>query len=284
MIKFTDEEFQRLTAYISEGYGIDLSKKRTLAECRMSLEMEKRQISSLTEFLSQMRADKTGRLAAALIDRLTTNYTFFLREQTHFDFLEQEILPQLSPAAASFQIWCAGCSTGEECYTLAMLLAAYRDHGGWLPPVRILATDISEQAMRVAMEARYPSKALEQLPEAWRRSYCRTDGTGFFTLRDDLRKMISFRKMNLMRPYAGHEQYDLVLCRNVMIYFNEAARKQLTQRLAGSLKKGGYLFIGHTELLPAEQTLLTCVRPAIYQKARRDGQEKGQRRVSGGIG
>ena len=284
LMKFSDAEFERLTAYISEYYGIDLTKKRTLAECRLSMEMEKRKIASLTDFLNLMQADKTGRLSAALIDRLTTNYTFFLREQSHFEFLEREILPHISHAAPAFQIWCAGCSTGEECYTLAMLLSAYRDGGGWLPPVRILATDISEQALHRAVQAHYPAKALEQLPAAWRRAYCRVDETGAFTIRDEVRGMVAFRKMNLMRPYAGHQQYDLILCRNVMIYFHDAARKTLTQRLAGSLKKGGYLFIGHTELLPREQTAFTCVRPAIYQKARGVGNENGLFGADGGIG
>ena len=266
MIKFTDEEFQRLTAYVAEHYGIDLSKKRTLAECRLSLELDKLHIPTLGAFLERLHADKTGQLAAVMMNRLTTNYTYFLRENSHFDFLTQEILPALPAEADGFRAWCAGCSTGEECYTLAMTLCAYRDGGGWLPPVQILATDLSEPVLRKAQAARYPAKDLETLPPAWRLAYCRMDGTEHFVIREEVRRMVSFQRMNLMRPYAGHGVYDLILCRNVMIYFHENARKRLTERLAKSLKPGGYLFTGHTELLPRDQTAFTYLRPAIYQK------------------
>ena len=266
MTRFTDEEFARLVAHVESHYGIDLSKKRTLAECRLRLELDRLQIPSLGAFLDRVEADRTGQLATAMMNRLTTNYTFFLRERSHFDFLTREILPRLPSDAKSFQIWCAGCSTGEECYTLAMVLSAYRDGGGWLPPVEILATDLSERALHRAQAARYPAKAMEALPAAWRQAYCRADGDGHFAVREELRRMVAFRKMNLMRPYAGHSVYDLVFCRNVIIYFSEPARRRLTERLGKSLKPGGYLFTGHTELLPREQTVFTYIEPAIYQK------------------
>ena len=275
MIRFSDEEFQRLVTYVAEHYGIDLSKKRALAECRLSLELDQLHFTTLHEFLDHLETDRTGRLASLMMNRLTTNYTFFLRESSHFEFLEQEILPTLSHSLDSFRIWCAGCSTGEECYTLAMWLAAYRDNGGWLPPVQILGTDLSELVLNKAQAARYPSGALEKLPSFWRRAYCKMDGKDHFVIREEVRQMVEFRKMNLMRPYAGHGVYDLILCRNVMIYFHEKSRRQLTQNLSKSLKDGGYLFIGHTELLSRDQTLFTYVCPAIYRKMGKDRYEEG---------
>ena len=283
MIRFTNKEFAQFVDYVVSNYGIDLSKKQTLVECRLNMEMEKRGIGSLAEFLRLIQQDKTGRLSAVLMNRLTTNYTFFLREASHFTFLEQEILPNIAPGTESYRILCAGCSTGEECYTLAMLLTAYRDRGNWLPPVHILATDISERALHTAKAAEYPAKAMELLPESWQKAYCCPNGRDSFCLRPMIRDMVTFRKMNLVKPYMGQAQYDLVLCRNVMIYFNDESRKTLTQKIYGGLKPGGYLFIGHTELLPRDQEMFEYICPAIYRKARDKRYEENQNCAGGRI-
>ena len=127
MIRFTNREFELLKQYMGKQYGIDLSKKRTIAECRMSPELEKHGISSLKQYMELMEADRSGRLRTILLNRLTTNYTYFFREPKHFEFLEKKILPEVKPEPGRFvyRIWSAGCSSGEECYTLAMLLQDY---------------------------------------------------------------------------------------------------------------------------------------------------------------
>ena len=263
MIRFTGKEFEALIKYMNSHY--DLSKKRVIAECRMSQEMEKKGITSLKQYMEMMEADRTGRMRAALLNRLTTNYTYFMREPKHFEFLEQSILPQIRPETAKspFRVWSAGCSSGEECYTLQN----YTDGGGWLPSFEILGTDLSENVIGKAKDGRYPLGELDAIPLFWQQKYCRKEkDKGSFTIIPKLREKVRFQNMNLLRPNVGIERFDLILCRNVMIYFNEAARKQLTQRLAGSLKKGGYLFVGHTELLPRDHELLAYVRPAVYRK------------------
>lgn len=262
---FTDGEFDRLVSYVETRYGIDLRKKRTLAECRLGLEMAKQGIDTLSAFLDGIGADRTGRLEAALMNRLTTNYTFFMREDSHFTFLTDQILPEVSGRADCFRAWSAGCASGEEAYTLAMTLldAAQRQP---LPRCEILATDISEAALEKAKAAKYPIRALERLPERWRQSYCRQEGEMFY-LREQVKRLVTFQKMNLMTPCAGQERYDLILCRNVMIYFGEEARRRLAERLYASLKHGGYLFVGHTELLTRDEQRFAYICPAIYRKA-----------------
>lgn len=269
MIRFTGKEFEILIKYMNERYGIDLSKKRVIAECRLSQEMEKRGITSLKQYMEMMEADRSGRMRAALLNRLTTNYTYFMREPKHFEFLEQTILPQLRPETAKvpFRVWSAGCSSGEECYTLAMLLQNYADGGGWIPSFEILGTDVSESVIGKAKEGRYPLSELAAIPPFWQQKYCRKEKEkGDFIIVPQLREKVRFQMMNLLRPNAGIARFDLILCRNVMIYFDDASRKKLIENLYRALKPGGYLFVGHTELLPRDHELLTYVRPAIYRK------------------
>ena len=264
MMRFSDAEFRRLNAYIAGKYGINLTKKQTLCECRLGLEMGRWGATSLDAFLDAVQADRTGRMEAAMINRLTTNYTYFLRESDHFDFLTRQILPALPAGTERYRAWCAGCATGEECYSLAMTLADYACRAP-LPPPDILGTDVSEAALEKARLARYPLRELDQLPPRWQSAYCRRAGDGF-EIREEIRKSVTFQKMNLMRPYAGQARYDLILCRNVMIYFGEEARRMLADRLYAALAHGGYLFIGHTELLARDQTRFEYVCPAVYRK------------------
>lgn len=269
LIRFTEEEFRKLVKYMSEQFGIDLSKKKILAECRLNGELEKRGGITMSEFLRQMEADKTRQLESILLNRLTTNYTYFMREPKHFNFLKENILPAIKPewGRISYQIWCAGCSSGEECYTLAMLLQDYKDQGGFLPPYSILGTDISEQALSAAESGRYPVRELENIPESWRKKYLvGGENDEFFEITAAIRSKVRFRRMNLLKPSAGLGEYDLVLCRNVMIYFHEESRKKLIEKLYRALKPGGYLFVGHTELLPRNHELFDYVCPAVYRK------------------
>lgn len=267
MTRFTDEEFARLVAHVESHYGIDLSKKRTLAECRLRLELDRLQIPSLGAFLDRVEADRTGQLATAMMNRLTTNYTFFLRERSHFDFLTREILPRLTSDAKSFQIWCAGCSTGEECYTLAMLLSDYEQSGKILPYYEILGTDASDAVVKAAQEARYSARELSDIPPTWQSRYIKIQDEGkSFTVVPEIRRHCKFRQMNLLAPTSTTRLFDIIFCRNVMIYFSEEARGKLVDLLYRALKPGGYLFVGHTELLAWNSTMFQYVCPAVYRK------------------
>jgi len=269
VIRFTDEEFAELVAFISQNYGIDLTKKRILAECRLNSDIKKSGQTSLGGYLRQIKHDKTGRLETELLNRLTTNYTFFLRENKHFEFLEKQILPEIPSGADSpvYRIWCAGCSSGEECYTLSMYFHSYMKQHGVRLPFHILGTDISEKSLKKAEEGRYALREISNIPEQWQQEYCLIDRENeCFTIRPEIRQPVRFCRMNLMKPFAGQRQYDLILCRNVMIYFNEESRKRLLEGLYDSMKKGGYLFLGHTELLPRNHEFFQYICPAVYRK------------------
>lgn len=269
MIHFTDDEFKRLRDYIISQYGIDLTKKRILAECRMSNELEKQGIASMGEFLDRMESDRTDQLRSMLLNRLTTNYTYFMREPAHYEYLERTILPELGRdrKKSSFHIWSAGCSTGEESYTIVMMLKNFERTGGWLPPYSVKGTDISERAVNLAKAGRYPVSELEHIPEAWRQSYTAVEPDGrHFTVSPGVKEKAEFLCMNLLKPYGGIGEYDLIFCRNVMIYFDEESRKKLLEALYRALKPDGRLFVGHTELLPRNHQLFEYICPAVYKK------------------
>ncbi|MCQ4636940.1 protein-glutamate O-methyltransferase CheR [Anaerovorax odorimutans] len=266
MIRLEEQEFADIVEYMLGHYGINLEKKKVLIECRMARELEKQGMTSFRGYLELLKKDRTGKIADEMINRLTTNYTYFFREVNHFQILKSEIFPDLfqKKQFGTVNIWCAGCSTGEECYTLTMTLREYTALTGQSASVRILATDISEDALRRAREGIYPIREIESIPLNLRQEYCHvTEDKKSFRIDDRLKENICFKRQNLMDPAAA-EKYDLILCRNVMIYFDRASRRKLIKKLENCLTPGGYLLIGHAELLAKEETCLESVHPAVY--------------------
>lgn len=268
VIRLREKEFAEIVQYMLMKYGINLEKKKVLIECRMTKELERQGLTSFETYMEMLRKDKTGKLSAEMVNRLTTNYTYFMREPIHFSLLEESIFPNLfqSRNYRTCNIWCAGCSTGEEIYTLAMALEEYGEKGERRSPVKILASDISQEALKKAMDGRYPIKELEGIPLAWQKKYCRIENKKFFEIQERLRNQIRFQIHNLMEAPPGNEKFDLILCRNVMIYFDRPSRAKLVRMLEDSLNPGGYLLIGHAELLSREETSLEAIYPAVYRK------------------
>jgi chemotaxis protein methyltransferase CheR len=268
VIRLKEKEFAEIVEYMKTNYGINLEKKKVLIECRMTKILEKYELSSFREYLDQMYKDRSGKMQDDMVNRLTTNYTYFLREQEHFDILKQYIFPELFEKRQfkNITIWCAGCSTGEECYTLAMALEEYRGKANLNFHIKILATDISEEVLEQARRAVYPDREWKRIPERWRGKYCQTVDSKNFEIDEKIKYYVHFQKQNLMTPCVKQEQFDLILCRNVMIYFDKVSKEKLIKKLEKSLNPGGYLLIGHAELLSRDETELEAVYPAIYKK------------------
>lgn len=205
MIRLNDREFCEIVEYIRDNYGINLEKKQVLIECRMARELEKRGLTSFAQYMEQMRKDRTGEMAGEMVNRLTTNYTYFMREPAHFSILHYKILPELfeNRKMGVCSIWNAGCSTGEEVYSIAMLIQDYRDRFERMPAVRILATDISAEVLRKAEKGVYPLKEMEDLPDLWKRKYCTAGDSHTFQVDEKLKYNIRFRRHNLMEMPPG---------------------------------------------------------------------------------
>jgi len=215
----------------------------------------------------------SGAELVRMLDAISTNLTSFFREEEHFDFLKQEVFPtyltgnnRIMPRR--FRFWSAGCSTGEEPYSLAISLLEYFGKSHCFN-VKILATDISTKALSKAKEGVYPAASLEKISESMARKYfLKGYGSheGYFRIKPSLTAMIEFKRFNLMEPFLFKEAFNLILCRNVMIYFDKKTQQVLVNKLYDTLHEGGYLLIGHSESLTGTDHSFMYIRPSVYQK------------------
>lgn len=267
-MRLTEDEFLNIVEFMRKNYGINLEKKKVLIECRLSRTVENCGAGSFGQYMEMLRQDRTGKMTEEMVSRLTTNYTYFLRESVHFSVLEKTVLPELAARNRNgfCNVWCAGCSTGEEAYTLAMLLQDFREKTPAAPSMRILATDISQEVLTKAEQGIYPASQWGNIPREWQKKYCHMVDEKSFQINDKIKYHIRFKKQNLLGTERGAEMFDFIFCRNVMIYFDKESKVKLLRRLEASLKPGGYLFIGLAELFGREETKLRPVCPAVYRK------------------
>ncbi|MGN0620573.1 MAG: CheR family methyltransferase [Porcipelethomonas sp.] len=266
-LKITDSEFNRLVKFMKSTYGIDLSRKRILIEGRLSNIIIEKGCTNFTDYLNMVFADETGKETVTLVNKLTTNHTYFMREAQHFEFMKQVFLPQVEKTVhdRDVRIWCAASSSGEEPYTIAMTIDDYfgSRKKGW--DLRILATDISTDVLQKAQRAIYPAEALNALPHGWKEKYFTRNADGTYKVVDRIRKEVIFRQFNLMEPIVYKKPYHLISCRNVMIYFDTETKNNLVERFYDVTRDGGYLFIGHAESV-SKSSRYKFIQPAIYQK------------------
>lgn len=269
MMTITDKEFWRFVQYIHDNFGIDLSKKKTLVEVRLSNLLEKKGYNKISDYMNFVLADRSGEEITELLNRITTNHTFFMREQEHFQFMSKIVLPNLKRnlKEKDLRIWSAGCSTGEEPYTLMMLIfdALGLDQMNW--DTSLLATDISLKALKLAQEGIYPEEALYNVPNVWKRRYFRPCDNHEYQVADEIKREVIFRKLNLMdEKFPFRRKFQVIFCRNVMIYFDHATKMKLVNKFYDLTEPGGYLFIGHSESINRLESDYSYVMPAVYQK------------------
>ncbi len=266
-LKITDAEFIRLINFMHSTYGIDLSKKRILIEGRLSNMLIEKGFTNYNQYLDSVFADKSGRETVELVNKLTTNHTYFMREPQHFDFMRTVFLPYIEENVKDrdVRIWCAASSSGEEPYTIAMTIDDYfgSRRVGW--DLRILATDISTRVLQKAKNAVYPAESLNALPEKWKTKYFTRNSDGTYTVIDRIRKEVIYKEFNLMDKIVYKKPFDLIFCRNVMIYFDAQTKDALVERFYDASKNGAYLFIGHAETV-SKKSRYRFIQPAIYQK------------------
>jgi chemotaxis protein methyltransferase CheR len=272
MPELTDNEFNQLSQLVYQHAGIHLPpQKKELVRSRLTKFLRNRRLASFQEYYRQVLDDSSGLELINLLDAISTNMTAFWREPKHFEFLGQELLPALrqkSKAAPQWRFWSAGCSSGEEPYTMAMVLMnAFL--GQELSGVKIYASDINTQVLNQAQRGIYPMSRVEPLSQEWRRRYFQkgvNQWEGFVRVKPEVKKMVEFFRFNLMEPFPFKEDFEVIFCRNVMIYFEKATQTELVQKFYNCLKPGGYLFIGHSESLCNISHQFAYVKPTIYRK------------------
>ena len=267
-----DEDFAFICSFVYQHCGIVLGEhKRQLVQGRLGRRLRALQLRGFDAYVELLRNDphsELGELASAI----STNVTSFFREMHHYDLLVDELLPRWLDAKRNgdrLRIWSAGCSTGEEPYALAMVLAEALEQSGKSLDARILATDLSPQALEAARQGEYMLDRLGGVSEARRRRwFLRGEGSyqGFARIHPRLRELVSIEPLNLLHAWPMRGPFDAIFCRNVVIYFDKPTKQKLFERYAELLCPGGYLFLGHSESMYGLSDAFDLVGRTVYRK------------------
>jgi chemotaxis protein methyltransferase CheR len=268
-LKLSSRQFEKISRLVYQISGIDLHEgKEELVKARLLKRLRHLRISDFDRYLKYLANDKSGVEIGAMVDVLTTNKTNFFRESEHLDFLRDEIIPKLDKD--QLRIWSAGCSSGEEPYSIAIVLCEsipdvdYRD-------MKILATDISDRMMEQARQGLYNEESLKPMRPYLKSKYFKKVETGVgqkYRVIPRLQSMVRFAKLNLMDEWPMRGLFDAIFCRNVMIYFDKSTQETLVGRFWSVLREGGYLFVGHSESLTFLTHDYRYLKPAVYQKVK----------------
>lgn len=270
----TKEEFAKLSSFITTNYGIKLpDHKKVMVEGRLHKRLKALNIESFGEYIDMVLGEEETEEVINMINAVSTNKTDFFREPAHFDYLTQHMLPEWTSRLdqKDIKIWSAAASTGEEIYTIAMVIEEYLLSSGInRKPYSILGTDISVDALKAAINGVYHENRIADVPlQVKRRYFLKNKDPKMPTVRikPELRNKTKFGRLNLMdNDYALEDRYDAIFCRNVLIYFDRNNQKRVISKLVEKLKPGGYLFVGHSESLFDKGTDLQLIKPTIYKK------------------
>lgn len=266
----TEQEFMRIALFLKRKYGIDMERKKAIVEGRLENYVKSEGWMNYSQYMDAVEKDISGALEKKLVDLLSTNHTYFMRESEHFDFMKKEILPWLKEKESQskdLRIWCAASSSGEEPYTIAMVLMDFfgLEHHQW--DTQVLATDVSTEILKQAIKGVYTKEQISPLPEHWKRRFFRNIvGTDQYKVTEELKKEVLFRKFNLMDPFPFRRKMHVIFLRNVMIYFDDITKQRLLQKIYESLEPGGYLFLGKTETLNRDNVPFHLVTPSVFRK------------------
>jgi len=270
-----DREFNRFSAFIYDAVGIKMPPaKKTMLEARLQKRLKALGIGTFEAYADFVfSADGQRDELVHLIDVVTTNKTDFFREPAHFEYLVKTAVPALiddrdAGFRSPFKVWSAGCSTGEEPYTLAMVLSEFGEAN---PGFRssILASDISTEVLAKSRNAIYAEDRVDPIPLQLKKKYLlksRDRSKGLVRIVPQLRSMVQFRRLNFMEDFSMPEQMDVIFCRNVIIYFDKPTQERLLNRFWKQLVPGGFLFLGHSETLNGLDVPLTPVASTVYRK------------------
>ncbi len=268
----TDRELKQFGEFIYTELGIKITTaKKTMLQARLQRRLRMLNLRSYGEYLDYLQTLKGLEVELPqMVDAVTTNTTSFFREPRHFEFLTRNILPnwQKEHPRSTFTVWNAGCSSGEEPYTTAMVLMDYHER---ISPLKfsIVATDISTDILQKAARAVYEEEKTATIPPDFRRKFLlRSKNTHKRLVRivPELRTLVSFRRLNFMDDFQFREKMDLIFCRNVMIYFDRKTQAELVEKFCNHLVPGGYFFCGHSESLAGINLPLKQLAPATYQR------------------
>lgn len=249
--EMTADEYNRFRLMLEKNSGIMLGQgKEYLVTSRLRRMMERESINSITELMSAMERSRS--LQEAVIDAMTTNETLWFRDEHPYRIFREKLLPEIAAQRRPLKIWSAACSTGQEPYSLSMEIEEYkkRNPGQLMAGERILATDISPSSLAAAKEGVYQQLAIRRgMNDIHLKNYFDEDSDGRWRIRQNVRSRVEFRIQNLQQSFAMLGKFDIIFCRNVLIYFSAELKTDILRRMHASLNPGGYLMLGASEAL-----------------------------------
>lgn len=270
---FTEENFKYLTQLVHDKSGISLkSDKRELVYGRLARRLRHLGLQTFDQYCSVLKNNDEVEVVN-FINAITTNVTQFFREMHHFEFLKSTLIPEIIKAKSTsvhpkLRIWSAGCSSGNEPYSIAMVLKeAMSNTSNW--DAKILATDLDSNILTAARKGEYPASVLSNISEQRQKRWFKRgggDNLGTVKISKELKELVSYKQLNLMEKWPMVGKFDFIFCRNVAIYFDNETREKIIDRFADQLSDNGYLFVGHSETLFGVTSRFECVGKTIYKK------------------
>ncbi len=270
MENLTDNEFKLISEFAKEKLGVTFSKeKKALIYARLRNRLTELNLNSFDAYIDFISKDKSGHELIYFTNKMTTNHTYFMRESEHFYYLSEQILPLIEKQTATkndLRLWCAGCSSGEEAYMLAMFVDMYYKNKSGVD-THILATDISTNVISKAIRAVYPNESLDVLEKSMIKNYFEKFDEENVIVKKELREKIIFRRNNLIYDdFNFKKPMQIIFCRNVMIYFDNETKTKLIKKFYDATEPGGFLIISHSESLSHLETDYVFALPGIYRK------------------
>lgn len=268
-----NSDFEKISRLVYEQCGIYLHEgKKELVKARLSKRLRAGSYKSFSDYYRYVTTEEGTDELVSMIDSISTNLTSFFREESHFVRLRHIILSAIEKSdhrgsKNNFQIWSAGCSTGEEPYTLAITVRETAGNHSF--DASILATDISTKVLKIAEAGIYGQEKIKGITPAILKKYFQVgtgQSAGYVRIKNEIKKMIIFQRFNLMDRFHAHSNFDVIFCRNVMIYFDKKTQNLLVNKFYDSLKSGGYFFVGHSESLTGLKHQFNYVEPSVYVK------------------
>ncbi|MBC8318400.1 MAG: protein-glutamate O-methyltransferase CheR [Desulfobulbaceae bacterium] len=273
LLRLTDKEFEKFSILIFDKTGIHLkSEKKELLNARLGKRLRARQVNSYQQYYDIVMNDSSGSELVHLINSVSTNFTSFFREKAHFDFLTSDVLPKFVNSGGrnprNLTVWSSACSSGEEPYTLAMVIDQFMRSSPGVS-CSIMATDISTKVLGAAEKGVYPLERVEKMPKNFLHTYFQRgvgQCSGYVKVKPNIRDLVTFKRFNLMDQFPWQGEIDVIFCRNVMIYFNKETQDELVRKFYDCLSPGGFLFIGHSESLGNIKSKFKPAATTVYQK------------------
>lgn len=272
--RMSDEEFRKLSRFITEQAGIKMPDvKKVMLQSRLQKRLSHLNMTSFKEYVEYVFSEEgLQNELIHMLDVVSTNKTDFFREPVHFEFMEKHILPEYIrqfPAKRPIKFWSAGCSSGEEVYTIAMTISEFRKDSPELD-YSVFGTDISSNILQKAVDAIYKEEKTTMMPLELKKRYLlrsKDRSRKLVRIIPELRKKAVYKRMNLMDDhYSVKDTFDVIFCRNVLIYFNREKQEKVIRQLIDKLRKGGYFFIGHSESIMGMDVPLQQIRPTIFKR------------------